>query len=119
MSFSHSHPINRDTVLAALARHVGADRGAAAEDLVIAITESPDYIETGKRHLRAVIEDLRGEGYHICAHPRTGYFIAASEAELRATCEYLYARALCSLTQISAMQRVSLPDLRGQLRLPE
>lgn len=31
---------------------------------------------------------------------------------------YLYRRAMTSLAQVSAMQRVSLPDLRGQIHLP-
>lgn len=39
------------------------------------------------------------------------------DAELDGTCEFLYARAMTSLTQIATLKRVALPDLRGQLRL--
>ena len=68
--------------------------------------------------LRHVIEHLRREGHAICGHPSTGYYIAANEAELDRTCNYLYDRALCSLEQIARMKRVAMPDIRGQLRLP-
>lgn len=112
-------PITTDSVLAALAGHVGAVNAAHAEDLVIEITESADTIEAGKRRLRHVIEELRHAGHHICGLPQYGYYIAAGDAELDTTCSYLYARAMTTLHQVAAMKRVSLPDLRGQLRLPE
>lgn len=112
------HIITPQRTLMILSRHIGAENGACAEDLVIEITESADHIEAGKRRFRNVIERLRGAGHHICATPRDGYYIAANDAELTETCEYLYSRAITSLSQISAMKRVSLPDLRGQLRLP-
>jgi hypothetical protein len=44
--------------------------------------------------------------------------LAATEEELNRTCLYLHDRAMTSLRQVAAMKRVSLPDLRGQLRLP-
>lgn len=71
-----------------------------------------------ERLLRAHVNTLRNEGHHICAHPARGYFIAETAEELTNTCEYLYDRAMTSLQQIAAMRRVSLPDLRGQLKLP-
>lgn len=111
------HIINAASVLDALSRHIGEARGATAAELVQEIVGCP--ADDGMRRLRKIIEDLRRRGNHICAHPRTGYFIAANAAELDRTCEYLYDRALCSLTQVAAMRRVSLPDLRGQLRLPD
>ena len=70
-----------------------------------------------QRRLRRLIAELRAEGHHICAHPETGYFIARDEADLDHTCRFLYERAMCSLSQVAAMKRVSLPDLAGQLRL--
>jgi hypothetical protein len=68
--------------------------------------------------VRKAIEELRREGHRICATPETGYFMAANDDELDRTCGFLYARAMTSLTQVAAMKRVALPDLRGQLRLP-
>ena len=115
---SPEHLITRDRVIAILARHVGAARAAHAEDLVIELTESAQGVEVGKRRLRHVVEALRGDGFHVCALPKFGYYMAATDTELNATCEYLYSRSMTTLAQVAAMKRVSLPDLRGQLRLP-
>ncbi|WP_111747647.1 hypothetical protein [Salinisphaera orenii] len=110
--------ITPQTTLTALADHVGAAAGVDAEALVVEITGTCDQIEAGKRRLRHVVEDLRAEGHHICAWPRAGYFIAATDDELNTSCQYLYSRAMASLQKVAAMKRVSVPDLRGQMRLP-
>lgn len=108
--------LTRDRVLSALCRHVGAQYGVSAGRLVVEICGHTST--AAERRLRELITQLRLEGYHICAHPRTGYFIAETAAELDATCQFLYERAMASLSQIAQMKRVSLPDLRGQLKLP-
>lgn len=108
--------ITPQTVLAALRDRIGAVRGVNAQTLALELT---GRIRAGdQRKLRQVIEALRREGHCICAHPATGYYRAASDKDVDETCEFLYARAMTSLQQISAMKRVQLPDLRGQLRLP-
>lgn len=112
------HSITPDKVLAALARHIGAHNGVRAEQLVREITREPVSDRASERALRHVVVELRLAGEHICAHPSTGYYMAESAEELDATCEYLMDRALASLTQISRMKNISLPDLRGQLKLP-
>ncbi len=105
------------TVQVILSLHIGKNNGICARDLAdTCLGRAASQAE--QRHLRAVIQELREQGQHICAHPATGYFIAANAEELDATCEFLYERALCSLKQISRMKKVSLPDIRGQLRLP-
>jgi hypothetical protein len=103
-------------VLDALGDREGADNGITARDLVQLICGCSTA--AGERRLRHVIEALRGQGHRIGAHPSTGYFLARTDAELDATCEFLYSRAMTSLRQIAVMKRVALPDLRGQLRLP-
>jgi hypothetical protein len=109
-------PLTRDTVLFALALHVGESNGVRACDLVGEICgASSAGLE---RQLRHQIEDLRRDGQHVCGQPSTGYFIAANDSELLRTVRFLHDRAMTSLSQAAAMQRVSLPDLRGQLRLP-
>lgn len=109
-------PLTRDTVLFALAMHRGEQNGVRARDLVVEICgETSPGLE---RQLRHHIEQMRREGQHICGHPATGYFIAATVEELLRTVQYLHDRAMTSLTQAAAIQNVSLPDLRGQLRLP-
>jgi hypothetical protein len=107
--------ISRDTVLFALACHVGEANGVSASDLVREICgdTSPNL----ERKLRTEIEELRRVGQHICGHPSTGYYMAANDDELARTVQFLHDRAMTSLSQAAAMQRVSMPDLRGQLRL--
>lgn len=109
--------ISRQTVLAAFARHIGQENGVSARDLVAEIAGL--LLEPGdERRLRNVIEELRREGHHVCGRPETGYFLAANVEELDRACQFLFDRAMTTLTQVAAMKRVSLPDLRGQLRLP-
>jgi len=102
-------------VLDVLGDHVGADNGISARELVRKIAG----ITTagGERRLRSIVVALREAGHAIGGTPETGYFIARTDAELDATFEFLYSRAMTSLTQIAAMKRMAMPDLRGQLRL--
>jgi hypothetical protein len=105
-------------VLGVLGGHVGAKNGIHADQLVMKITGRPERDPFGERLLRKAIEELRGEGFHICGTPASGYYLAANDDELNRTCAFLYARAMASLTQVAKMKKVSLPDLRGQLKLP-
>ncbi len=109
--------ITRDTVLVALREHIGKENGISAARLVRKISGDM-FCLLDERQLRQVIVELRHEGHHIGAHPSTGYYLCRSPAELNEACLFLYERAMTSLTQISAMKRISLPDLAGQLKLP-
>jgi len=113
--------LKTSTVLSVLARHIGRDNGATAEQLVREISgdavPGPSWLAL-TRQLRETVVQLRLEGHHVCATPENGYFLAASADELDATCIFLHERAMTSLKQIAAMKRISLPDLRGQLHLP-
>lgn len=108
--------LDKSALLAALAGHIGSERGIHANALALEVCA--DDGAAAQRRLRAAIENLRRAGTHICGTPESGYFIAATEGELDRTCEFLYQRAMTSLVQVAAMKNVSLPDLRGQLRLP-
>lgn len=111
-----THDLTPDAVLEVLQRNVGEAHGLTAEALAHAVT--------GRRHnadqraLRKVIEALRTAGHRVCAHPAHGYYLAANDTELDRACSFLVERAMTSLRQVSAMRRVALPDLRGQLGLP-
>jgi hypothetical protein len=112
--------VTADRLLQVLAWHVGAENGVPMDGLVDlchgqAVPESERA--AAARFIRGLVEQLREAGHHVCAHPKHGYFIAATDAELNETCDFLYSRAMSSLQKIAAMKRVSLPDLRGQLRL--
>ncbi len=100
----------KTAVLSVLQRHVGADRGINAKDLA-ATAGVPE------REVRHQVSALRQEGIAVCGHPNTGYFIAATPAELEATVEYLKSRALHSLHLASRLTKIPLPDLIGQLHL--
>lgn len=108
--------IDQTTVLAELCLHIGKDKGITCKSLAIAIREGAAR-QADQRRIRHVIEALRLEGHHICAHPSLGYFIAKNDKELNETCDFLANRALKSLAQISRMKRISLPDIHGQMRL--
>lgn len=110
--------ITASQVLGVLGGHVGAKNGIHADRLVMKISGRPERALFLERELRKVIEGLRNEGFHICGTPGAGYYLAETDDELTRTCEFLYARAMTSLQQISRMKKVSLPDLRGQLKLP-
>lgn len=108
--------INPDSVLAVLSQHIGKARGISVRDLSWNVTNrSPK--QAHERQIRYVVTALRLEGHHICAHPSSGYYIAANEAELEETCKYLFDRGMTSLMQVSRMKKISLPDLHGQLKL--
>ncbi len=109
--------INRDSVLEVLAGHIGSPRGISSRDLVLEVRGGWPA-PACQRAARRVIESLRREGEHVCGTPAEGYYLAATPTELDRTCLFLYARAMTTLAQVAAMKRVSLPDLRGQLRLP-
>lgn len=109
--------LTRDTLLAALRNHIGRNDGITATALcreVLCIEPT----SADERRLRDLVVDLRLKGHHVCAHPTHGYFLAASAAELEATCAFLHARAMAGLAQVARMKGVSIPDLVGQGRLP-
>ena len=110
-------PVTRSTVLSALARHIGKENGISAAKLVHEITDDL-FSLIDERKLREVIVELRNEGYHIGAHPSSGYYMCATPEELDEACLFLVDRAMTSLQQVSAMKKIALPDLKGQLKLP-
>jgi hypothetical protein len=104
-------------VLRALSLHIGRDKGVSVGNLVYEATGRAPH-PAAERRAREVISELRMAGHHICGHPRTGYFMAETADDLDGTCAFLYERAMTGLRQVAAMKRVSVPDLRGQLKLP-
>ncbi len=110
--------LTRDHVLVALSRHVGQERGVRIDRLVAEITGELVPDPAAERRVRQLVSDLREEGSHICAHPHTGYFMAANKQELdRYYLDFLRARALHSLRLISRATNIAIPELLGQMRL--
>lgn len=117
--------IPHDRVLEVLSSHIGEHSGISTVDLadkcygaVEHVLSSTNPQRVSQRALRQAIMELRLKGSHICGTPETGYYIAEDSAELDRTMQFLLARAMTSLRQISAMKNVALPDLYGQLNIP-
>lgn len=108
--------ITPNTVLAALQGRIGAANGITASALVLAITGRPGAAD--ERRLRDCVVFLRLKGHALCATPGDGYYMAANERDLNATCRHLLNRALTGLQQVSVLKQRALPDLHGQLGLP-
>lgn len=104
------------TVLLALEQRIGAANGMSAAQLAWQITGRQSGAD--ERRLRQVVVQLRLDGHPVCAMPEHGYFLAASAADLDHTCVFLAERGITTFRQIAAMKRVALPDLYGQLGLP-
>lgn len=102
--------INKTDALTRLQHHVGHHNGVTAEALAAALG-------VPKRHVRTLITELRLDGIAVCGHPKTGYFIAATDDDVEATCKFLRSRAMHSLTLESRLRKITLPDLLGQMRL--
>lgn len=107
----------QDALLVALRNHIGRERGVTVSALAHeTLRHAPTRGE--ERAIRKTVVELRMLGHHICAHPASGYYLAADADELDATIVFLRERAMSSLQQIAAMKRISVPDLWGQLHLP-
>lgn len=98
-------------VLEVLGRHVGHGNGIGVEALA-------RLADVSEREARKAVSALREEGVGVCAHPSTGYFLAATDEELNDYCiEFLKNRALHSLRLASRLKNIALPELVGQLKL--
>lgn len=98
-------------VLTVLSRHIGRENGISGKQLAL---------DAGveERQVRKLVSDLRREGAAVCAHPKTGYFVAASAEDIEHTCEFLTSRSLHGLVDASYLKKIPLPDLLGQLHVP-
>ena len=102
--------MNAAGLLNVLAFHQGREHGINAHQLA-------QVAGLNERQVRALVSELREEGIAISATPATGYYMAVTPAELQESCKFLHDRAMRSLLLASRMQKISLPDLRGQQRL--
>lgn len=114
--------LSRERMLEVLSHHIGANHGVTISQLVTEMAHpraiDPRERASVERQARELVVQLRLAGHHVCSHPSSGYYMAATPEELDAACAFLFERAMTSLQQVAAMKRVSLPDLRGQLHLP-
>lgn len=112
------HVITPSKVLNQLKQHnIGQANGIHVKALVSKVLQQPSSA-ADERHVRHAVAVLRQQGEPICATPAHGYFYADCANDVDETCEFLYSRAMHSLTQISHLKKKSVPDLRGQLGMP-
>ncbi|HEX9391512.1 MAG TPA: hypothetical protein VF928_09395 [Usitatibacteraceae bacterium] len=98
-------------ILSVLSRHVGHGHGIGVGPLA-RLADVPE------REVRRAVSALREEGVSVCAHPTTGYFLAANDKELDDYCiKFLKDRALHSLRLASRLKNIALPEMMGQLKL--
>jgi DNA-binding GntR family transcriptional regulator len=99
-------------VLQLLSGHIGRANGVHERELVT-------RTQINGREVRKAIERLRLDGVHVCGKPDSGYYIAATPAELEETFDFLEKRATKTFRQLAAMKRVGLPALYQQMSLRE
>ena len=82
-----------------LKRHLraGAANGKSVNTLAFELDTTP-------RAIRNLVDELIEEGTAVCAHPKTGYYVAETQEEVEGTCEYLRGRAMHSLHKISLLR---------------
>ena len=67
-------------------------------------------LDTTERAIRKLAEELIEEGTPVCAHPKTGYYIAATQAEVDSTYDWLRSRAMHSLKKASQLRAAFNPS---------
>lgn len=101
---------SKHDLFSVLAVRVGAHNGVSVSALA-------RQLDTNERHVRSLVSELRLDGIAVCGTPKSGYYIAATPAELEETCEFLRHRAMHSLTLESRLRNIPMPDLLGQIHL--
>lgn len=80
-------------------------------------------LDTTERAVRNLVDELIEEGVPVCAHPKTGYYIAATREEVQGTYDFLRSRALHGLNKASqlraAFARYYVVDLEADEPIPE
>lgn len=88
-------PVTQDALYRALKR--GQANGQDVKTLAF-------LVGTTERAIRTLVDDLIEDGIPVLAHPATGYYIAQTEAEVQAVCQWLHGRAVHSLGKIGKLR---------------
>lgn len=75
----------------------GAGNGQSVETLA-------RLLDTTPRAVRRLTDELIEEGTPVCAHPSTGYYIAATQEEVDGVAEFLRQRGLHSLAKAKGLR---------------
>jgi hypothetical protein len=108
-------------LLAVLTTHVGTHNAIGMAELYEAVFgETWNHRINDTRILRYLITQMRRKGVPICSVATKtggGYYIAAGGSELRNYLERNKVRALKILSRNAAIQKITLADYLGQMRL--
>jgi hypothetical protein len=72
------------------------------------------------RALRVLVTDLRERGVRICSRigrGEGGYYLASAKSEMKDYVERLKLQALRKLARAAELEKMSLPELLGQMQL--
>jgi len=100
----------KSDLMTVMEKHIGKSSGIKGSLLSLAL-------DVTTRKVRSLITECREDGVAICGHPTTGYYVAKTAEELEETLVFLKRRALHSLKLASALSKLPLEDLVGQLHL--
>lgn len=104
-----------------LARHIGAPNAVGMGELYESVFGAPwTHRINDTRRLRTYITILRREGMPICSTARKeggGYYLPAGSSELVQYLRRSKVRALRILSRVARIQKISMPELLGQMRL--
>lgn len=111
----------RIRLMVVLTEHIGATQAIGMGELYEAVYGRPwrNRINDTRR-LRKLITDMRRDGVAICSvstQAGGGYYLASAGSELVAYLRRSKVRALRILARVAKIQKVSLPDLLGQMKL--
>ncbi|BBO74428.1 hypothetical protein DSCW_18450 [Desulfosarcina widdelii] len=111
----------KNRLIRIMIEHVGPNKkigmGALYEDV---FGQTYSHRINGTKALRRIITELRSTGMAICSEVSStngGYWLAASDSEIRAYCEKHKKRALGILSRIAKIRKISLPEYLGQMQL--
>ncbi|HRT70735.1 MAG TPA: hypothetical protein P5308_05185 [Syntrophales bacterium] len=108
-------------IIATLAEHIGEPNAVGMGDLYESVFGVPwTHRINDTRKVRKYITHLRRDGVPICSTARKdggGYYLPAGSSELVNYLRRSKVRALKILSRVAKIQRVSLPELLGQMRL--
>jgi len=113
--------LNRTRLLSSLTDHIGQMHAVGMAELYETVYgETWENRINDTRKLRKLITDMRREGVAICSVSSStggGYYLPAAGSELKGYLRLSKVRALRILARVSRIQKISLPDLLGQMRL--
>jgi hypothetical protein len=111
----------RAKVMEILAGHIGRENAVGMGELYQQVYGQPwRHRINDTRPLRYLITDLRKRKVPICRNTSVvgcGYFLPAVGSEARQEAEKLKIQGLKKLAQAANIEKVSLPELLGQMRL--